>query len=218
MEANYGKVLDDIESFAYNALKGHGFRKYGRTLHRFVDGDISQVINFQLGQSYMGMNHLLFVNIGIRVPECMTRSFTPEEKPKKYFKEYECNIRSRLGRVEGREESCYDLRQPVEPIVADILRQIWDIVLPAFAVMNSRDAILTHRREYPDFDLLNNHLILLEETMIHGCRGDMERAVESFQLYYRLFAAGRLAQTDPVAIRNHMRYLDELAAKLELPH
>lgn len=208
------KTLDDIERSIYAVLKPYGFRKHGRTLHRFADGDISQVITFQLGQSYLEMNHLLYVNVGIRVPECMTRSFHAEEKPKKYYKDYECNIRSRLGRVEGREEDCYDLRQPVEPIIGDIQRQLLEVVLPVFEILNSRDAILAHRREYPHFDLLNNHLILLEEAMIHGRRGETDRAVEAFRTYYCLFASGRLAQKDPATIRNHLRYLDTLAEEL----
>lgn len=215
--ASNPKTVDAIERSVYEALKPYGFKKHGRTLHRFMDEDISQAITFQLGQAYLEMNHLLFVNVGIRVPECMTRRFTPEERLKKYYHDYECNIRSRLGRVEGREESCYDLRQPVELIIADILRQILGVVLPVFEVLNSRDAILAHRREYPDFDLMNSHLILLEETMIYGRRGEPDRATECFQLYYRLFAAGQLAQKDPRVIRGHLRYVEELAAQLRLP-
>ena len=162
------------------------------------------------------MNHLLFVNVGIRIPECMNRSFSPEETQKKYYHEYECNIRSRLCSIEGREESCYDLRQPGEHITADILRQIHDIVLPTFEILNSRDAILDHRREYPSFDLLNNHLILLEEAMINGRRGQLDKATDCMNQYYRLFASGQLAQKDPKVIQNHLRYVEELAEKLGL--
>lgn len=38
--------VDIIEKMVYDVLKPLGFKKYGRTLHRFVDGDISQVVNF----------------------------------------------------------------------------------------------------------------------------------------------------------------------------
>ena len=47
------KVLDAIEKAVHTVVKPYGFRKHGRTLHRFVSGDISQVINFQLGQAYL---------------------------------------------------------------------------------------------------------------------------------------------------------------------
>ena len=213
-ELDTGKVLDSIEKAAYLAVKSYGFKRHGRTLHRFVSGDISQVINFQLGQSYLGETHLLFVNVGIRVPECMTRSFRPEEKTKTYYRENECNIRSFLGTVEGKERSCYDLRQSCDMIIADILRQIQTCVIPAFEALNSRDAILARRRQYPQFDLLNNHLILLEESMIYGRRGEAEKAAETLNLYYHLFSSGKLAQKDRRAIESHMRYINGLAAEL----
>lgn len=208
------KVLDTIEKAVHAVVKPYGFRKHGRTLHRFVSGDISQVIHFQTGQAYRGETHLLFVNVGIRVPECMTRSFAPEAAPKKYYHEYECNIRSCLGEIEGKKESCYDLRHPADAITADIIRQIQTLVIPAFEALRSRDAILSKRRDYPRFDLMNDHLILLEEAMIYGRWGDTEKAARTFNLYYQLFGSGQLAQKDRRAIQGHLRYLDALAAEL----
>lgn len=209
-----GKVLDVIEEEVYAVVRSYGFRKYGRTLHRFVSEDISQVINFQLGQAYRGETHLLWVNIGIRVPECMTRTFKSEASMKKYYHEYECNMRSRLGEIEGRKASCYDLRKSSRQITDNIVRQIQALVIPAFEALNSREAILSKRRDYPRFDLLNDHLILLEEAMIYGRNGDLDKAAEMFHLYYRLFKNAELAQKDPKAIQNHLHYLDGLAAEL----
>ena len=199
-------VLDEIENAVYKELKPHGFRRYGRTLHRFVSGDISQVIHFQLGEARRGENHLLYVNVGLRVPECVERSFATELEQKKYYHEYECNIRSRLGTVEGREEVCYDLRKSVEKIRADILRQISEVVLPAFDMLASRDGILFHRREYPQFDTLNDHLILLEEAMIYGRRGERDKAAELFRQHYARSRENR----------NHQDYLRRLAKELEI--
>ena len=207
-------VLNRIEKAVYAVVKPYDFKKHGRTFHRFVSEDISQVISFQLGQTYRGETHLLWVNIGIRVPECMTRRFTPEESAKRYYHEYECNIRSRLGEIEGKNASCYDLRNSTDKIIEDIVRQIQTLVIPIFEALNSRDAILSRRREYPLFDLLNNHLILLEEAMIHGRYGDIAKAAELFNLYYHLFGSAQLAQKDRTTIQNHLRYLDGLAAEL----
>ena len=208
------KSLDRIEKEVLTCVKPYGFRKYGRTLHRFVDGDISQVVVFQLGQAYRGETHLLWVNVGIRVPECMNRSFSPEETPKKYYHEYDCNIRSRLGLIEGKEEACFDLRADAEPILEEILRQVQNIVIPAFEVLSSREAILKERRYYSNFDILNRHLLLLEEAMIYGRSGDTQRASETFNRYYQLFGSGQLVQKDPNAIRNHLNYLNGLAGNL----
>ena len=46
---NTTEIVDMIEKSVYARLKPLGFRKYGRTLHRFVSEDISQLINFQCG-------------------------------------------------------------------------------------------------------------------------------------------------------------------------
>lgn len=199
-------VLDEIVNAVYEELKPLGFHKYGRTLHRFVSGDISQVIDFQLGETRHRENHLLYVNVGIRVPECQEHSFAAELEQKKYYHEYECNIRSRLGEVEGREEACYDLRKSAEKIQADILRQINEVVLPAFDVLDSRDGILLHRREYPNFDTFNDHLILLEEAMIYGRRGDRDKAAELFRQHY----------VQSRENRNHQDYLRRLAQELNI--
>ena len=71
--------VDIIEKIVYEYLKPLGFRKHGRTLHRFVDTDISQVVNFQNGCPSKGVYDILWVNIGIRVPECVERKFSIEK-------------------------------------------------------------------------------------------------------------------------------------------
>lgn len=45
-EINTTQIVDDIEAAVYAHIRPFGFRKYGRTLHRFVSGDISQMIHF----------------------------------------------------------------------------------------------------------------------------------------------------------------------------
>lgn len=178
-------VIDAIESAVYAAVKPLGFQKHGRTLHRFVSGDISQVINFQCGQAIRGDNHLMWVNIGIRLPECDLRSFQPEDPLKKYYHEYDCTIRTRLGAVRGKAETAYDLRKPTDKIIRDILSQLQAYVLPVFDILSSREAILEKRREFPLFDTTNGHLILLEEAMIYGRLGNMEKATERFNMHYQ---------------------------------
>ena len=50
--------------------------------------------------------------------------------------------------------------------------------------------------------------------MIYGKQGDREKAEKTFWEYYHLSETAQLAQKDPKAIQNHLRYLDELAMKL----
>ena len=177
-------TIDQIEAEVYGLVKPYGFRKHGRTLHRFVDGDISQVISFQPGQAYLNMTHMMTVNLGIRVPECFERVFISSAPTKKYYHEYECNIQTK--------------------------------VLPVFEVLDSRDAILLYRRDYPCFDILNDHLILLEEAMIYGRRGQTDRAKALFEQYYQSVLDRVRKDEDAKHLKGHLSYLDGLAGKLGL--
>lgn len=241
---NVPQIIDEIEKAVYAHLKPNGFKKYGRTLHRFVSQDISQVINFQSGMSITNMYGLFCVNVGIRIPECSEREFSVQSK-KKYYHEYECTIRSRLGIVSGKRETWYDLYKPTEKITKSIINEIDEVVLPVFEVLNSRENILAHRKDYPLFDSFSS-ISLLEESMIYGHLGKIEKARELFELYYkdavdeyedkckngqryflkkgqRMVSMGQdiTAEKDGYvtfygASHAHIDYLDELAVKLGL--
>lgn len=178
------QIVDEIENMVFAHLKPYGFKKHGRTLHRFVSEDISQIIHFQSGMPAKGMGGLLCVNLGIRVPECSEREFYPQSEKKKYYHEYECTIRSGLGTVSGNAETWYELRRSTDKIIKSIIDEIDNIVLPTFDVLNSREAILAHRAEFPLFDSLCRNLFL-EESMIYGHLGNIEKAKELFELHYR---------------------------------
>ena len=207
--------IDRIEAGMYQLVKPCGFRRYGRTLHRFVSGDISQVISFQCGQAYLNMTHMMTVNLGIRVPECFEKSFTPTEKPKKYYHEYECNIRSRLGEIDGEEAANFDLRGDIDRIEAEITRDIETKVLPVFDALDSREAILRHRRDYPRFDMIYRHLIPLEEAMIYGRRGQTREAKVLFEQYYQ-GVLDEYRKGGKEHLKGHLASLDSLALRLGL--
>ena len=177
--------VDVIEKIVYDYLKPLGFRKHGRTLHRFVDGDISQVVNFQNGCPSKGVYDVLWINLGIRVPECVERKFNIDEPLKKYYHEYDCNMRTRLGDIVDGKDTYYNLKDDPVRIGRDIVERLKKYVIPVFDVLNSRDAILKHRTEYTLFDKFNKHLILLEEAMIVGRRGDLTEATRLFNAHYQ---------------------------------
>ncbi len=207
--------IDRIEASVHQLVKPRGFRRHGRTLHRFVSGDISQVISFQCGQAYLNMTHILTVNLGIRVPECFEKSFTPTEKLKKYYHEYECSIRSRLGEIDGKEVKTFDLRGDIDSIEKEITRDIETKVLPVFDALDSREAILLHRREYPRFDMIYSHLIPLEEAMIYGHRGRTEEAKALFEQYYQ-GVLDEYRKGGREHLKGHLASLDNLALRLGL--
>lgn len=179
------EAVDRIEEIVYAYLKPIGFRKHGRTLHRFVDGDLSQVVNFQNGCAAKGVHDVLWVNLGVRVPECVERKFEISQPLKAYYQEQECNIRTRLGTLVDGSDTAYDLKKDPDKIGNDIVTRLKKYAMPVFDTLSSRDTILKHRAEYPRFDDTNRHLILLEEAMIMGRRGDMAKASRLFGAYYQ---------------------------------
>lgn len=182
-QINTTKVVNKIVSAVFEAVKPYGFERYGRTLHRFVSGDISQVIDFQSGMRETGMKNRLYVNIGIRIPECQERIFDAVND-KNYYEEYECTIRSRLGTVSKKREACYDLTKSTDKIIKSILDEIERLVIPTFEILQSRENILAYRRRYPSFDEIDSTL-LLDECMIYGYLGDIEKARELFEKHYQ---------------------------------
>lgn len=178
------ECVNIIENIVYEHLKTLGFKKYGRTLHRFVDEDISQVVHFQNGCPQKGVYDILWINLGIRVPECEEKNFPVSQPQKKYYHEYNCNIRTRLGYFVDKKDTFYDLRKDPIEIGNNILERLKKHVLPVFETLNSRDSILKYRKNYVDFDQLNNRLILLDEAMIYGNQGNMSKAGELFNQYY----------------------------------
>ncbi len=178
-DVNVPETVDKIEAAVYEVLKPHGFKKHGRTLHRFVSGDISQVVHFQSGlRSLQGK---MCVNVGIGVPECIERVFHPE-KTKKRYRLDECTMRSILGSVRGKRETWYDLSKYSEKMTQSIIREIVDIVIPAFDVLSTREAILERRVRIKWLYVYGS--LTLDECMMHGHLGNMEKARELFEKNY----------------------------------
>ena len=121
--------------------------------------------------------------------------------------------------VNTKKEDYYDLHDSIQEITSDVLRQIKDYVIPAFNVLNSRFAILENRRSYPHLDTMNRHLILLEEAMIWGRMGNLQKAEEAFNQYYdskALEYKGHEGWKSYGSLRAHLDYLAELADQLHL--
>lgn len=182
---NSVQAVDIIEKNVYEYLKSFGFIKHGRTLHRFVDGDISQIINFQNGCPQKGIRDVLWINLGIRVPECAEMKFDISKPLKKYYHEYDCNIRIRLGELVDNKDTYYNLNKNPKKITKDIIKRLEKHALPVFNKLNSREAIIKYRKDFPDFDRMCSNRILLDEAMIYGRCGNKNEANALFNEYYQ---------------------------------
>ena len=110
----------------------------------------------------------------------------------------------------GKKVTTYNLHGSIDEITADILGQIKEYVLPTFDVLKDRTSILEKRREYRNFDTLHYNTILLQEAMIYGRMGDLDKASELFNRYYFKYKK----KISPV--KGHLEYLDNLAKKLNI--
>ena len=178
------ETVDIIEKIVYEYLKPLGFRKHGRTLHRFVDGDISQVINFQNGCPAKGMHDILWINLGIRVPECEEIILKPQGAPKKYYQEHECTFRNRLGNLVDGNDTFYNLKKSPYKIGKDIVERLKKYVIPVFNLLNSRDSILKHRKEIVSFDEVGRS-ILFNQAIIYAKTGNLSEAAALFNEHYQ---------------------------------
>lgn len=149
------KIVDQIETTVYKWAKSHGFVKHGRTFNRTVDDNITQVINFQNGCPQKGIHEVLWVNLGVRVPECA--NFPNEQKV--YYKEYECNIRCRLDEYVDKKDKPYDLKGDPQKIASDIIEKLDKVILPVFEIFSSRISIIKNIEKYPEFNSFRNHLV-----------------------------------------------------------
>lgn len=208
--ANFNIIGKTISHY----LKENGFSKHGNVYCRFVDGDIAQVIELQNGCIEKGVAGILWVNLGIRVPECVEHKFSDLSEIKKYYHDYDCNIRCRLSELCHSDTDGFDLKGDPEKTAADIVEKLKEYAIPVFDKLNSRDNILLYRRDYPDFDTMNDHLLFLEESMIYGKKCNSEKALELFNAYYSSAVKRANAETKHVSGSAHVEYLENLASEI----
>lgn len=203
-----GRLLDEVEAAIAACLKPCGFTRHGHVFHRFVEGDISQVVEVVPEAAFVRRRSFR-IRAGVRVPECALMTFSPSEYVK-YHDSDECDLICELQTADRRSGGVFVLQDPVEPLCGRILGQLRERVLPAFATLCSRDAILVRRHAFPDFS--PSGFTPVQEAMIHGRRGDLRRAEAVLSEYCRRGETWM----PPAARRLHRAYLHAVAARLGL--
>lgn len=206
----YAERLDDIQRQVHAlALKPKGFKKQGRTFCRKTADGLVQVVNFQMGG--LGDNEKFWVNLGVRVSECceMTQGAVGE---KEFYKEYECNIRSRLNKFtslkpyKGYADRYFSLiREDTSKVVDEIIMLLKNYAMPFFDDFDSREKVLANREKYLSVTSPFNNNWHMEAAIICVHLGDVAGATESMNMAY---ARSTLAA--------HREYLETVADKLGL--
>jgi hypothetical protein len=202
--------MDELQQRLTPRLRQFGFSKHGRTHNRTTSDGLTQVVGFQMGSfdppgtTYIpGLRENLYgrfaVNLGIYVPEVARHHGGGE--PKKIIRDYNCCIRSRLGRSAKGEPwwaiSYYDT-------VADEIGRLLEIeAFPLFRRFECRDQILAEFSYVAD----NNDLIAVPRivcALILFERGERGAA-------QRLLA---LQARDHTRNPGHPAYVADLARRL----
>ena len=150
--------LDIVEKDVFAKMKPLGFKKNGRTFNRRLDDGIIQVINFQSGQYPLtdnyeipGLRENLYgkfvVNMGVCIESLFKFQFPTENK--KYYKEYDCQIRVRLGTLLTGQDYWWTITDDNTKITEEIILGLETIGSDWFAGVDSKEKIITNLGNLP---------------------------------------------------------------------
>jgi hypothetical protein len=158
INGDFKTQLDIVEENVYTKLKPLGFKKNGRTFNRRLDNGIIQVINFQSGQYPIGENYIVpglrenlygkfVVNLGVCV-ESLYKFQTPAET-KKYYKEYQCQIRERLGILLTGQDYWWIIKDDNKKITGEIIIGLETKGFEWFSGVETKEKIITNYGRLP---------------------------------------------------------------------
>lgn len=204
--------LDIVEKDIYAKLKPFGFKKNGRTFNRRLDDGIIQVINLQSGQYPIGQGYKIpglrenlygkfVVNLGVCI-ESLYKFQSPTEN-KKYYKEYECQIRARLGALLTGQDYWWTITDDNNKITQEIIEGIETIAFKWFSGLETKDKIISNNGKLP-YDATPR--VKLDIALIVWF-DDKAKGSELFKDYYHSI---------PPAKSSHKAYVRDLAKELEI--
>lgn len=150
--------LDIVEKEVFSKLKPLGFKKNGRTFNRQLEGGIIQVINLQSGQHPIGKNYIVpglrenlygkfVVNLGVCVESLFKFEFPTETK--KYYKEYDCQIRDRLGTLLKGQDYWWTITDDNKKITEEIIVGLETKGLEWFLGVDTKEKIINNFGHLP---------------------------------------------------------------------
>lgn len=150
--------LDIVEKDLFIELKPLGFKKNGRTFNRRLDNGIIQVINFQSGQYPIGQGYEIpglrenlygkfVVNLGVCIESLYKFQFPTEDK--KYYKEYDCQIRSRLGTLLTGQDHWWTITDDNTKITQEIIEAIETKAFEWFSGLDTKEKIISNNGQLP---------------------------------------------------------------------
>ncbi|MBS1652966.1 MAG: DUF4304 domain-containing protein [Bacteroidetes bacterium] len=204
--------LDIVEKDVFAKLKPLGFKKNGRTFNRRLDDGIIQVINFQSGQYPIGQGYEIpglrenlygkfVVNLGVCI-ESLYKFQSPTEN-KKYYKEYDCQIRDRLGTLVTGQDYWWTITNDNRKITEEIIEGLETKGFEWFSGIDTKEKIISNNGYLP-YDAtpranLDIALIVWFDDKIKGS--------ELFKEYYHNIQPSK---------SSHIEYVRDLAKELKI--
>lgn len=187
-KSSYVLAIETIQKPVSEFLRKAGFKKSGRTYNRMVVDGLIHVVNFQMGQYPIG-NYAVpgiresdygkfVVNLGVFLP-CV--SLIERGKPeKRVFKEYDCEIRERLGALANGKDSWWSLESPAEKTGDLIVNLLEKYGLPFFSRFTTYELVLSNFREFGKLPFNSDGRSALIAAIICHNIGDLKSATEFF--------------------------------------
>jgi hypothetical protein len=196
MGSQFAVKMQAVVRDIHPKLKAAGFRKERHTFKREPEPGLIHVVNFQMGPYEPGSNYefppykvnvygYFTVNLGVFLSE--VRAQTMPGAPPRFPKEYQCEIRARLGELmpEG-EGGWWTLKAETGLLASAIWEAIEEYGLPFLDRYPSRSAILAewYRDGASALDRWEARGGLMA-ALIHAHRGEKALAEETLSAYYQ---------------------------------
>ncbi len=192
--SKFVEAIDQIQNALAPLLKEQAFKKKGRTYNKKINNDVTNVINFQMGQYQIGPLSPLpelrddkygqfTVNLGVYLPAITELERTAAKQ--NIVQEYDCQIRQRLSALahEGR-DIWWDLHANPEAIANEIRNFLNLYGFPFFGRFSNYQKIISHFKQHGDLPFNTKGRSQLVSGLIFIKRGDRDNAANLFQQVY----------------------------------
>ncbi|MBK8477095.1 MAG: DUF4304 domain-containing protein [Opitutaceae bacterium] len=176
--------MDAIQSVVAAYLKTLGFRKSGRAFNREREDRMTQVVSFQMGQFPVGyyvipgLRESLYgrfaVDLGVTLP-CVRKDADKCEE-KKFYQDYDCQIRECLVRDEEETaQSWWLIEQPYNRIGCEIAALLERKGIPFLDQFTSYRQALAYYCAHRYFPFQNEERSALEAALVYRHCEDTEQ-------------------------------------------
>ena len=187
-KSEFSGGLDDILQPVTASLKHYEFRKGGRSYNRMREDGVIHVIGFQMGQfpigdyvipgvreSYYGK---FAINLGVFLPCVVEVERGP--KSKRFFQDYDCQIRSRLRSAPAEDkDQWWEIKPPYFERGQEIAALIETTGMPFLDKFTSYRSVLDYFEEHRKFPFQNPGRSALEAAILYRAVGNSTKSIET---------------------------------------